>query len=114
MHETSLIGATRMQGNLIAAFVLLVLGVALLRWLHRKDNAKRGFNWAPVIAFICGPAIATAYFVADVLWFGHGTYTIASDYFDTFWRVLVIGLAAGTLGAIAFWMEPRSRRHHEQ
>jgi hypothetical protein len=109
MPGTTLIGATRMQGNLIAAFVLLVVGVALLGWLHRKGSAKHGFNWAPVIAFMCGPAIATAYFVADVLWFGHGTYAIASDYYDTYWRVLVIGLVAGTLGAIAFWMVSRSR-----
>lgn len=106
MFIANMIAATRMHGNPIAVFVLLAIGVALLHWLHRKANPSQETNWVPVLAFM--------YFVGDVFWFGNGTYTIPSDYFDAYWRALVIGIVAGTLGAIAFWLEPKFRRHHGQ
>lgn len=109
MHESALIAATPMLGNLVTALVMLVLGVVLFRGLRQRDNTKRGYNWAPFVAFLCGPATATAYFVGYVVWSGDGTYTITSDYFDTYCRILVIGLTAGVLGAIAFWIEQRFR-----
>lgn len=109
MHESVLIAATPMLGNLIAALVMLVLGVVLFRGIRGRDRVTSGFNWAPIVAFLSGPALATVYLVCDVLWSGHGTYTLASDYFDICWRVLVIGLVAGTLGALAFWTEQKIR-----
>lgn len=109
MHESVLIAATPMLGNLITALVMLVMGVVLFRGMRGSAKAKGGVNWTPIVAFLCGPALATVYFVCDVLWIGHGTYTLASDYFDMYWRVLVIGLVAGTLGAMAFWVEQKIR-----
>jgi H+/Cl- antiporter ClcA len=38
----------------------------------------------------------------------------AIDYLDTYWRVLVIGIVAGTLGSFAFWRESKFRRHHSE
>lgn len=112
VFNTNVIAATRMGGNLVAGFVLLAIGVAWLRWLHRRSKSNERTNSAPIIAFVCGPLLASMYFMADVLWFGHGAYTIPSDYLDTYWRVLVIGIVAGTLGSFAFWLESKFRRHH--
>lgn len=109
----NLIAATRMVGNVVAAFVLLGVGITVLHLLHRNSTSKssRRARWAPVIAFMLGPLFATLYFVADVVWFEHGSYTIRSDYYDTYWRVLAIGFVAGALGAFAIWLESKFRRH---
>lgn len=107
MPYPNLITATRMLGNLVAAIVLLAVAIAILRLLHRNSQSSGGSSWTPLVAFVCGPVLSTLYFFVDVLWLGHGSYSIPSDYYDTYWRVLVIGFVAGALGAVVFWFEAR-------
>ena len=102
-----------MRGNLVAAAILLIAGVILMRTLRPSDTSPQRQRWVPIVAFLCGPILAFLYFVADVAWLSHGIYIDRSDYFETLWRVLVIGVIGGAIGAFAIWIGLRISVHRD-
>ncbi|TWU26681.1 hypothetical protein Pla52o_05340 [Novipirellula galeiformis] len=105
------LGLIDMRGNLIAAAILLVIGVVVLR-LVRPPSATTGSRlWLPIVAFIAGPLVAFLWTIADVLWIQPGTYLNFAEYIETLIPVLKIGVIGGVVGAAVFWVGDRLTLH---
>ena len=57
-----------MRGNLIAAAILLVVGVVVFRLVRPPNAVSTSRRWLPIVAFVSGPTIAFLWTIADVLW----------------------------------------------
>jgi apolipoprotein N-acyltransferase len=90
-----------MRGNLLAAGVFLVLGVILLSLVRPVTKSSKPRRSLIVTAFFSGPALALAYYVADILWIAPHLYVVPEDYSKALLQVLVIGYVGGTIGAVA-------------
>ena len=111
--NNALLAMVDMRGNLVAAAILLIVGVILIRRLRPSDFSPRRNRWVPIVAFLCGPTLALLYFVVDVAWLSRGMYIDRSDYHATLWRVLVIGVIGGAIGAFALWIGSRIPLHRD-
>ena len=98
-----------MRGNLIAAAILLVIGVVVFRLVRPPNAASTSRRWLPIVAFVSGPAIAFFWTIADVLWIQPGTYLNFAEYLETLVPVLIIGVVGGAVGGFAFWVGDRFR-----
>lgn len=94
-----------MTGNVIAAIVLLVACVAILRFLRgQQPKRQRGL---PFIALIAGPAFAAFYIWIDYNWGQPYNYRTWGDAVQTIIPVMLVGTFGGTVGAISIWIGNR-------
>ena len=97
-----LLALTPMRGNVVAAAVVLLVGVLALD-LFRRFRARRTPKRSLVLAALLGgPALATLLFAADMFWISPNIYLQPDDYLSTLWRYLAVGMACGiaAVGAI--------------
>tara|TARA_R110002049_G_scaffold305056_3_gene501132 strand:+ start:85541 stop:85885 length:345 start_codon:yes stop_codon:yes gene_type:complete len=107
MMFAPLLAMVDMRGNLIAAAILLVVGVLVFRLVRPPDAASTSRRWLPIVAFVSGPVIAFLWTIADVLRMQPGTYLNFAEYIETLVPVLIIGVICGGVGAFAFWVGDR-------
>ena len=93
-----------MRGNLIAAAVLLVIGVLVLRAVRPKSVSRVPNRWLPVAALLCGPLSAIGWFLVDVFLLSPHSYMFFADYVEAIIPILTIGLLGGVLGGVVFWI----------
>jgi len=93
-----------MSGNLMAAAVLLVIGVLVLHAVRPKPISRSPRRWLPIAALLCGPLSAIGWFLADVFLLSPHSYMFFADYVEAIIPILVIGLLGGVLGAVVFWI----------
>ena len=74
MMYAPLLAMVDMRGNLIAAAILLIVSVVVLRLVRPTGAASTSRRGLPIVAFASGPAIAILWTIADVLWIQPGTY----------------------------------------
>lgn len=104
-HCTGLLLAmVNMSGNLVAAVVFLALGVSVLRSIKAASGRSEPRRWLVGAAILCGPALAFAFWLADIFWISPDSYLLARDYVESLTPILFIGLIAGTLCAAAIWI----------
>ena len=96
-----------MRGNLIAAAILLVIGVVVFRLIRPPNAVATSRRWLPIVAFVSGPTIAFLWTIADVLWIQPGSYLNLAEYLETPVPVLIIGEIGDTVGACVFWVGDR-------
>lgn len=108
---TPMLAMFDMRGNLIAAAILLVIGVVVLRLVRPPSATSRSRRWLPIAAFVAGPLIAFFWTIVDVLWLQPGSYLSFSEYYETLLPVLAIGVIGGTVGAAVFWIGDRLTLH---
>ena len=58
------IAFVRMTGNFVAAIVLLLLGVTIVRKLRGSSSRRR---WLPLVAFLAGAGTSLLWIAADYL-----------------------------------------------
>ena len=58
------IAFVRMTGNFVAAIVLLLFGVTIVRMLRGSSGRRR---WLPLVAFLAGPGTSLLWIAADYL-----------------------------------------------
>ncbi len=105
-----------MRGNLVAVAVLLALGVVVLRIVKPASETSKPRWWLVRAAFVCGPAAALTWLVADILWISPHDYLVIGDYAESLLQILIIGFIGGALGAAAIWLTEcasycRGRKH---
>ncbi|WP_146517031.1 hypothetical protein [Rubripirellula amarantea] len=94
-----------MTGNIIAAIVLLVVCVAVLRYLRRSSSDRqRGLPW---IALIAGPAFAAFYVWIDYNWIQPYNYRTWDDAIHSIIPVMIVGAFGGCVGAASIWIGNR-------
>ena len=96
-----------MRGNLIAAAILLVVGVVVFRLVRPPNAVSTSRRWLPIVAFVSGPTIAFLWTIADALWIQPGSYLDFAEYLETLVPVLIIGVIGGAVGAFVFWVGDR-------
>jgi hypothetical protein len=96
-----------MRSNLIAAAVVLVVGVMVFRFVRSSEAESTSRNWLPMVAFFTGPLVGFLWTVADVLWIQPYSYLNFAEYIDTLVPVLIVGVIGGSVGAFAFWVGDR-------
>jgi hypothetical protein len=88
-----------------AAFVLLlVVGIAVLRFVKPVSGGSEPRWWLVCTGFVCGPAAAIAWVAVDIFLISPAEYVVARNYTESLSPILGIGFIAGTLGAAAIWM----------
>ena len=103
-NPSHLLAMADMRGNLVAAGVLLALGVFVLRLVEPTSDTPKS-RWRLVgVAFVCGPAAALAWFVADIFWISPRYYLMTGDYAESLPPILIIGFISGTVGAATIWL----------
>tara|TARA_R110002073_G_scaffold172563_13_gene329820 strand:+ start:11093 stop:11437 length:345 start_codon:yes stop_codon:yes gene_type:complete len=100
-----------MRGNLIAAAILLVIGVVVFRFVRPPSATTSSRRWLPIVAFVCGPVVAFLWTIADVFWIQPGSYLNFAEYVETLIPVLIIGVIGGAVGAFAFGVGDRITLH---
>ncbi len=96
-----------MRSNIACAAAVLVIGILLLRRANRPMQTARPRRWILWTAFASGPAMAMAYFIADVMWIVPNSYIHWQDYIETAVPVGIIGISCGlivgaTIGGIDY------------
>ena len=102
--SANLLAMADMRGNLVAVAVFLVFGVIVLRLVSPVAETSAPRWWLVATAFVCGPAAALAWFVADILWISPHDYLVPKDYADSLLPILIIGTIGGTIGSAAIWV----------
>ena len=107
MMFAPMLAMTDMRGNLIAAAILLVVGVVVFRLVRPPNAVSTSRRWLPIVAFVSGPTITFFWTIADVLWIQPGSYLNFAEYLETLVPVLIIGVIGGAVGAFVFWVGDR-------
>ena len=92
-----------MRGNLILASTFLIIGVVILRFLNSQTGTRVPRRSLVITTFLCGPAVAIVFFVADVFWLAPYSYVLESDYIESSGKILLIGLFVGGIGSAVLW-----------
>ncbi|MEO1496356.1 MAG: hypothetical protein AAFV43_04320 [Planctomycetota bacterium] len=103
-----LIAGAHLGGNLIASAIVLAIGCFLLNLVQASDKERDGLPIAPIAALVMGPALAALFLALDILWLSPTDYLFPQDA-GVIPSVMAIGLVAGVLGAVAFWIESQIR-----
>ncbi|WP_372716342.1 hypothetical protein [Novipirellula sp.] len=111
MMFSSTLALIDMRGNLIAAAIVLVIGVVVFRLVRPPSATTSSRRWLPMVAFVSGPIVAFLSTIADVLWIQPEMYLDFAEYLETWTRVLFIGVIGGAVGAFAFWVGDRITLH---
>jgi hypothetical protein len=65
--------------------------------------SRRG--WIPAIAFVSGPVLTVGWRIVDI--YCVSKYTHPDDVAPMIVSAVIIGLVAGAIGAVAFWIAER-------
>lgn len=94
-----------MSSNLAAAATVALGGAALVRSMKTPTNAISRRRWLPAIAFISGPLITVGWQLIDIYYVTK--FTHPDDIAPMFIAAIAIGLLAGTIGAVSFYIFER-------
>lgn len=90
--------------NLVAAAVILGLGVAVLRSLSSKSGKGEGASggWTPTIALLAGPLVSILWWATDVFPVNRESYVSDVERYETLPPILFIGIIVGLCMSIVF------------
>lgn len=103
-----------MRGNLVAAVVVLAIGLVLLRMLSPNRGRAKSAIWIPIVALIAGPLLGIALWAFHVFVLTPENYIFPSDYLGLLTPILVIGTFVGVATALVFAFGYRVRRQRSE
>ena len=109
MMFSPLLAMADMRGNLVAAGVVLAIGLVLLRLLSPNGVRSKSQISIPIVALIAGPIVGIGWWAVDVFVLAPDLYVFPSDYIESLPPHLLIGLFVGVVTALAFALAYRIR-----
>ena len=92
------------RGNLAIAIIVASAGAALVRSMKPPTSTVARRRWLPAIAFISGPMFTVGWSIVEIY---VSKYTHPDDVVPMIVSMAAIGLVAGAIGAMAFWIAER-------
>ena len=92
-----------MRPSLTVAAILLIVGVAYVLTLSRRNHGgAKSTRWVPWVSLVAGPLAGLVFWSIDVYAVNPTHYPLPSDSTALLGAVLLVGTFAGCVGALVF------------
>jgi hypothetical protein len=104
VNPSLILSAAPMRGNLIAAAIVLLIGMLFVALMVRiRTSGARSLRWMPIATLIIGPVLSFLFVAITALVVSRrGNQLQVEDVWAALPPVLIIGAFAGVVASVAF------------